>query len=72
MRPQDLAVGAIVCASVAGVVSVWVAIHEFSYAGSHPYAVGPANVIGVAAVAGVLLSLAVIFIATAIRRGGFR
>jgi hypothetical protein len=54
------------------VASIWVAIHEFSYAGSHPYAVGPANVIGVSGVAGALLSLAVILIATAIRRGEIR
>ena len=40
-------------------------MQEFSYAGSHPYAYGPAKVIATGALAGVALSIAVALLALA-------
>jgi hypothetical protein len=68
MRPEDLGTGAMVCSVLAACVSGYVAIHEYSYAGSHPYAVGPANVIALGGIAGVLIAAAVFMIALAVRR----
>lgn len=41
---------------------VWVAWHEFSYAHGHPYAYGPANVIGVAGVAGAIVGVCLLLV----------
>jgi len=40
----------------------WVAWHEFGYAHRHPYAYGPANVIGVAGVAGVIVAICLLLV----------
>jgi hypothetical protein len=46
-------------AIVAALLFGYVAIHEWTYAIDHPNAYGPAKVIAVAGLAGVLLSIAV-------------
>jgi hypothetical protein len=46
---------------------VGVAVHEFGYAGAHPYAYGPAKVIAWAACAGAVLALAVALLVRALR-----
>lgn len=46
-------------ALVAAAIFTWVAVHEFSYAGSHPYASSLAEVLAWGGVAGALLAAAV-------------
>jgi len=46
----------------------WVAWHEFGYARDHPNAYGPANVIGVAGIAGALVALSLIAVVTTLRK----
>jgi hypothetical protein len=47
---------ALAALAIATVLFVWVAWHEFGYAHRHPYAYGPANVIGVAGIAGAVVA----------------
>lgn len=47
----------------------WVAWHEFSYAHRHPYAYGPANVIGVAGVAGAIVAICLLLVVMNVRGG---
>lgn len=49
---------------VAALMFVWVAWHEFGYARRHPYAYGPANVIGVAGVAGAIVAVCLLLVVT--------
>lgn len=52
-------------AYTSAVLFAYVAFHEISYAVGHPYRYGPAVVIAVVGVAGVLVSLAVAMISRA-------
>lgn len=53
--------GAVLVGLVApSLMFAWVAWHEFTYAHGHPYAYGPANVIGVAGLAGGIVALCVL------------
>lgn len=54
--------GVVVGLGVALLMFAWVAWHEFSYAHSHPYAYGPANVIGVAGVAGAIVVICLLLV----------
>jgi hypothetical protein len=55
-RPRRIASA---LAVVAGLLFAYVAIHEFGYASAHPYAYGPAKLIGLVCIAGALLAGAV-------------
>jgi hypothetical protein len=55
-------------AIIAAVVFAYVAIHELSYASSHPYAYGPAKIIAWGGGGGVLLSVAVGLLGYALTR----
>jgi hypothetical protein len=61
--------GVVVGLAVAMLLFTWVAWHEFSYAHNHPYAYGPANVIGVAGIAGAIVAICLLLVVTT-RRGG--
>lgn len=63
-------VAALASASAAGFLAV--AIHEFNYANSHPFAYGPAKVIAWGALAGVVLAVGVALLGylAATRDGG--
>ncbi len=63
---RSIVVVALTLAAISAVLFAYVAIHELSYAGSHPYAYGPAKVIATGAGAGALLSVAVALIALAV------
>jgi hypothetical protein len=56
--------GVVVGLVVAALMFAWVAWHEFSYAHDHPYAYGPANVIGVAGVAGAIVAICLLLVIT--------
>ena len=60
---RSLMAVAATCAFISAVVFVYVLIHELDYAGAHPHAYGPANIIAAAAGAGALLSIAVALVA---------
>jgi hypothetical protein len=51
---RGILTAAVLLAAVSVVAFAYVGIHELSYAGSHPYAYGPAKIIAVAAGAGAL------------------
>ena len=58
----------LVAAVVAAVVFAGAAINEWSYAGNHPHAYGPAKVIAWMGVAGALISIAVAGLAFSVSR----
>jgi hypothetical protein len=61
--------GAVMALSaIAAIVFAYVAIHELTYAGDHPYAYGPAKVVAWGGAAGILLSLAVGVVGYALTR----
>lgn len=56
--------GVIVGLAAATLMFAWVAWHEFGYAHDHPYAYGPANVIGVAGIAGAIVAVCLLLVVT--------
>jgi hypothetical protein len=60
---SSLMAAAATFAFISAVVFVYVLVHELGYAGAHPHAYGPANIIAAAAGAGALLSIAVALVA---------
>ena len=68
MTRRAVAGAVIALAALAGLGLVVVAVHEFDYASSHPYAFGPAKVIAWAAIAGVVLAVAIGLIGFALMR----
>jgi len=61
--------GVVVGLAAAVLMFAWVAWHEFGYAHRHPYAYGPANVIGVAGVAGAIVAICLLFVVMSDRGG---
>lgn len=68
MNRSALGGAVIALALVAAVGFVGIAVHEFSYAGDHPYAYGPAKVVAWGGCAGAVLCAAVALVGYALTR----